>query len=378
MPDLSIFLSKADVTDLEVAYVVRALRSGWVAPAGPDLDAFETEVAERVGVAHAVGLGSGTAGLHLALVAWGVRPGDVVVTSTLTFVATANAAAYVGADIHFVDCDPHTGNMDPALLDRALRELRAAGRTVGAVIPVDLLGEPVDYDALSEIADEHDVRLLCDAAESFGATYRGKAVGSFGDASVISFNGNKIMTTSGGGMLLSNDRALAAHVRKLSTQAREPVPWYEHEEIGYNSRLSNILAALGRAQLRRLDEMVERRVGWRARYRCVLDLPGVRFLGGTPDTEPNAWLSAVIVDPAVTGWTAEELGCTLAAVGVETRPIWKPLHQQPVFRGCSATLSGAADGIFERGLTLPSGSGLSDDEFGFVEDAIARFLEGRR
>lgn len=377
MADLSIFLSKADITDLEVEYVVNAMRSGWVAPAGPDLDAFEVEVAERVGVGHAVGLGSGTAALHLALVSWGVRPGDVVVTSTLTFVATANAAKYVGADIHFVDCDPQTGNMDPALLEQALRTLRRKRRTVGAVIPVDMLGEPVDYDAITALADEFEVRLLCDAAESFGASFRGKAAGSFGDASVISFNGNKIMTTSGGGMLLTNDRGLAMHVRKLSTQAREPVPWYEHQEVGYNHRLSNILAALGRAQLRRLDEMIERRAAWRERYRTLLDRPGIRFLGGTPDAVSNSWLTSIVVDPAITGWAAHELGDTLAAAGAETRPVWKPLHQQPVFRDCAATLSGASDEIFANGLTLPSGSGMSAVEFEFVECQINRFLEGR-
>lgn len=377
MPDLKVFLSKADVADLEIDYVVRAMRSGWVAPAGPDLDAFEAEIAQRVGVAHGVGLGSGTAALHLALVSWGVQPGDLVITSTLTFAATANAATYVGADLHFVDCDPQTGNMDPDLLDQALRSARAAGRRVGAVIPVDMLGEPVEYDAIMAVADEYGVRLLCDAAESFGASYRGKAAGSFGDASVLSFNGNKVMTTSGGGMLLTNDGDLAAHVRKLSTQAREDVPWYEHQEIGYNYRLSNVLAALGRAQLRRLDEMVERRAAWRERYRSILEVPGVRFLGGTPDAVSNAWLTAIVVDESVAGWAASDLGKALAARGIETRPLWKPMHQQPVFARCSGTLSGAADDLFANGLALPSGSGLTDGEFELVESAVRSFVGSR-
>lgn len=373
--DLNIFLSKADVTDLEIDFVVKAMRSGWVAPAGPDLNAFEREVAQRVGVAHAVGLGSGTAGLHLALISWGVGPGDVVLTSTLTFVATANAAHYTGADIHFVDCDPRTANMDASLLEEAISEVTATGRRVGAIIPVDMLGEPVEYDAIMGLAAEHGIRVLSDAAESFGASYHGKPTGAFGDASVISFNGNKIMTTSGGGMLLTDDADLATHVRKLSTQAREPFPWYEHEEIGYNYRLSNILAALGRAQLLRLDEMIERRAAWRERYRALLDIRGVRFLGGTPDATSNSWLTAIVVDPAMTGWTAQELGDALGAVGVETRPVWKPLHQQPVFAKCGATLNGSADAIFANGLTLPSGSGLTEAEFTRVERAIGAFLE---
>ncbi len=201
-----------------------------------------------------------------------------------------------------------------------------------------MLGEPVDYDAITAIARERGVPLLCDAAESFGATYRGQAVGSFGDASVISFNGNKIMTTSGGGMLLTNDGDLAAHVRKLSTQAREPVPHYEHTELGYNHRLSNVLAAIGRAQLSRLDDMIARRTAWRDRYRTILNVPGVRFLGGTAGGVPNSWLTAIVVDPTVSSWTAQELGRALTDVGVETRPIWKPLHQQPVFRDCAGTL----------------------------------------
>lgn len=377
MAEPNIFLSKADITELEIRYVVKAMRSGWVAPAGPDLAAFEQSVAERAGIRHAVALASGTAALHLTLVSWGVGPGDVVLTSTLTFVATANAARYVGADLHFVDCDPQTGNMDPALLERAAHHVHTSGRSIGAIVPVDMLGEPIEYDAISSIADAFGARLLCDAAESFGATYRGKATGSFGDASVISFNGNKIMTTSGGGMLLTDDGVLAAHVRKLSTQSREPRRHYEHEEVGYNYRLSNVLAALGCAQLERLDAMMGRRAHWRERYRKLLDRPGVRFLGGTPNAIPNSWLTAIVVDPEVTGWTVEVLGDALAEVGAETRPVWKPLHQQPVFRGCEATLTGASDEIFARGLALPSSSGMADWEFVQVEDAIGAFLEAQ-
>jgi dTDP-4-amino-4,6-dideoxygalactose transaminase len=366
-----ILLSSPDVGVVEQEFVLRAMQSGWVAPAGPDLNLFESEVAERVGVPHAVALSSGTAALHLALVSWGVGAGDVVPVSTFTFAATVNAIRYVGAEPYFVDCDEETGNMNPALLEQALGTLAAEGRTVPAVVPVDMLGKCVEYDAIVEIAARHGARLLCDAAESFGATHAGRAAGSFGDASVLSFNGNKIMTTSGGGMLLTHDQRLADHVRKLSTQAREPVAHYEHTEVGYNYRLSNILAALGRAQLTRLDEMLKRRRDWRERYRALFaDVPGVEILGGDTDQDDNCWLTAVLVDPAVVGWAAADLGAHLGTHGIETRPVWKPMHRQPVFAGLGGTLDGTSDRLFDRGLTLPSGSAMSTEQFELIESSV--------
>ncbi len=369
----NVLLSPPDVGELEQEYVLRAMKSGWVAPAGPDLAAFEQEVAERVGVSYAVGLSSGTAALHLALVSWGVGPGDVVPVSTLTFAATVNAIRYVGAEPHFVDCDPATGNMNPELLAQAVKTLRDHGAKIPAIIPVDMLGKCVDYDAIQQIASDAGARLLSDAAESFGATYKGRAAGSFGDASVLSFNGNKIMTTSGGGMLLTNDEQLADHVRKLSTQAREPMPHYEHTEIGHNYRLSNILAALGRAQLVRLDEMMERRRAWRERYRAlVAGMDGVEILGGSGDNGDNCWLTAITVDSGVTGWSAGDLGTLLAERGIETRPVWKPMHLQPVYQAFAGTLDGTAERLFETGLTLPSGSALGDETFASIERAITK------
>lgn len=370
-----ILLSPPDVGELEQEYVLRAMKSGWVAPAGPDLTAFEAEVADRVGVAHAVGLSSGTAALHLALVSWGVGPGDVVPVSTFTFAATVNAIRYVGAEPFFVDCDEETGNINPGLLADAVEKLQAAGRHVPAIIPVDMLGKCVDYDAITQIACDAGANLLCDAAESFGATRGGRAAGSFGDASVISFNGNKIMTTSGGGMLLTNDRRLADHVRKLSTQAREPVPHYEHTEIGYNYRLSNVLAALGRAQLTRLDDMIERRREWRARYReLFVCQPGVRILGGADDVEDNCWLTTIVVDPSATVWTAAELGAALDLAGIETRPTWKPMHLQPVSEDLSGVLDGTSERLFAQGLTLPAGSAMTGVEFSRIEDSIREVI----
>ncbi len=367
-----ILLSPPDVGELEQQYVLAAMQSGWVAPAGPDLDAFEREVAERVGVEYAVGLSSGTAALHLALVSWGVGPGDVVPVSTFTFAATVNAIRYVGAEPWLVDCDPVTGNIDPALLEQALDEIAAAGKRIGAIIPVDMLGKCVDYTAITKIAADRGVRLLSDAAEAFGATHAGRPAGSFGDASVLSFNGNKVMTTSGGGMLLTSDGGLAQHVRKLSTQAREPVAHYEHTEVGYNYRLSNILAALGRAQLTRLDSMIARRREWRRRYRQLLGgQPGVRILGGEDDSEDNCWLTAIVVDPAKSSWTVGDLGAALGASGIESRPVWKPMHRQPVCADLPSTINGSSDQIFANGLTLPAGSGMTDGDFDSIAGVIA-------
>ncbi len=374
MSALKILLSPPDVGELEQQYVLDAMESGWVAPAGPDLAAFESEVADRIGVPHAVALSSGTAALHLALVAWGVGPGDVVVTSTLTFAATANAIVYTGAEPHFVDCDPVTGNVDPVLLDEALTTLKRTGKRVAAVIPVDMLGKCCDYAAIEPIVARHKVRMLCDAAEAFGASRDGRPAGSIGDAAVLSFNGNKIMTTSGGGMLMTRDGELAYRVRYLSTQARQPVTHYEHTDIGYNYRLSNILAALGRAQLTRLDEMLKRRREWRERYRQLVSrYEGVSIMGGEADHEDNCWLTAITLEETA-GVTPAEVAEHLLQVGVESRPVWKPLHLQPVFGGLGATLNGSAERLFHRGITLPSGSGMTSEEFGAVESALRASL----
>jgi len=261
-----VYLSPPDVGPLEESYVLAALRSGWVAPVGPEVAAFEDEVAKRVGRGHAVALASGTAGLHLALLAVGAGPGDVVVVPTLTFVATANAVVYTGAEPVFIDCQPATGNLDPALLHELLRDLRMRGRRIAAVVPVDLFGACADYTRILPLCAEAGVPVVEDAAEALGALHGGRAAGSFGRAAVLSFNGNKIITTSGGGMLLSDDAALVTRCRYLSTQARQPVVHYEHTEVGYNYRLSNLLAALGRAQVRRLDAMMARRHQLRERY----------------------------------------------------------------------------------------------------------------
>ncbi|GIJ77664.1 dTDP-4-amino-4,6-dideoxygalactose transaminase [Micromonospora phaseoli] len=372
-----ILLSPPDVGPLEESYLLRALRSGWVAPVGPEVEAFEREVAARVGRSHAVALSSGTAGLHLALIALGTRPGDAVVVPTLTFVATANAVVYTGAEPVLVDCDPESGNLDPALLERTLDELRRAGRRVAAVLPVDMFGSCADYDRILPICAAAGVPVIEDAAEALGAVRDGRPAASFGQAAVLSFNGNKIITTSGGGMLVSDDHDLVAHCRYLSTQARQPVRHYEHTDTGYNYRLSNLLAALGRAQLRRLDGMLARRRAHRERYaKLFAATPGVRLLG-SGDIGANCWLTSIVVDRAAAGWQAAELARHMDAHEIETRPIWKPMHLQPVFASARTVLSGAAERLFASGLTLPSGSAMTDQQLDRVAATIADFLDRR-
>jgi dTDP-4-amino-4,6-dideoxygalactose transaminase len=371
----AVLLSAPDVGELEQEYVLAALRSGWVAPAGPDLDRFEREIAERAGVPHAVAVNSGTAALHLALEGVGAGPGDVVVVPTLTFAATANAVMYTGATPVFADCDPATGNLDPELLSGLLADLDAEGARVRAVMTVDLYGTCADYGRILPVCERYGVPVVEDAAESLGATHDGRPAGSFGRAAAFSFNGNKIMTTSGGGMLVTADTGLADRARYLAGQARLPGEHYEHAEVGYNYRLSNVLAALGRAQLCRLDAMTERRRAVRAAYREALD--GVPLLGGD-DPGGNCWLTAVVVDPERTGWRARELAAHLKARNVETRPLFKPMHLQPLFAGARSWLTGAAERLFADGLVLPSGSALDDDDVRRVMDAVGEFLDGRR
>ncbi|MDR2997026.1 MAG: aminotransferase class I/II-fold pyridoxal phosphate-dependent enzyme [Microbacterium sp.] len=371
-----IFMSSPDVTEKEEAAVVAAMRSGWIAPLGPDVDAFERELADRVGVAHGVALSSGTAALHLGLLTLGVAPGDVVVTSTMTFAATTNAITYTGAEPYFVDADPETGNMDPALLRQALQRLTDAGERVAAIVPVDLLGKTVDYTSILQIADEFGVPVLADAAESLGATHAGRPAGGFGRASIVSFNGNKVMTTSGGGMLLTDDEALAQRVRYLATQARQPVVHYEHTDVGYNYRMSNLLAALGRAQLARLDGMIARRREVRELYKDLFaDVDGVEVFGAEGDDDDNVWLTSILVDSSVTGWDPSELSAALTAENIESRPLWKPMHLQPVFSHLRGEINGTSESLFERGLTLPSGSALTAEQRERVVAAIAAFLK---
>lgn len=374
-----IHLSKADVTDVELAYVTDAMRSNWIAPLGPHVDAFEVEVAERVGVRGAVALSSGTAALHLALLALGARSGTCVVVPSMTFAASANAIVYTGATPVFVDSLLQDGNIDPEVLFQALDELEATGQHVAAVMAVDLFGRCVDFSSLEPELEGRGIPLLEDAAEAMGARTIEGAAGSFGAASVLSFNGNKIMTTSGGGMLLSDRLEILDRCRFLATQARQPVAHYEHEEIGFNYRLSNILAALGRGQLTRLDEMIGRRRQIRRRYRDQLgSLPGVRFLGDDAggDDMDNCWLTSIVLDPELVPISAPAVLKVLSDQQIEARRLWKPMHLQPVFADSRAFTNGNAEYLFDNGVTLPSGSALTDADIRRTIEALRGCLSG--
>jgi dTDP-4-amino-4,6-dideoxygalactose transaminase len=357
----------------ELAMVREAFESNWVAPLGPHVDAFEREMAQRIGVEHACALSSGTAGLHLALLGLGVSSGDEVLTSTLTFAATANAITYVGARPVFVDSERASWNMDPELLADELARLRRAGRRPAAVVVVDLYGQCADYDRICAVCAEHGVPLVEDAAEALGATYSGRPAGSFGEISVFSFNGNKIITTGGGGMLVSASPEHVARARFMATQARDPAPHYEHSTIGYNYRLSNVLAAIGRAQLRVLDDRVERRRAIFSAYREALaGLPGIAMMPEPASSRSTRWLTCLTIDPADAGVSRDDLRVALEREDIEARPVWKPMHLQPVFRDCRFVGTGVADELFARGLCLPSGSSLTNEELGRVIHIVAK------
>jgi dTDP-4-amino-4,6-dideoxygalactose transaminase len=373
-----IYLSSPDVGAVEEAAIVTAFRSGWIAPLGPDVDAFEASIAAATGREHAVALSSGTAALHLALIGMGIGPGDVVLTSTMTFAATANAIRYVGAEPYFIDSEAESGNVSPELLEETLADFAERGEPVAAVLPVDLLGKCADYTRIVPLAHRYGVPVISDAAEALGARHRGAPAGSFGAVAAVSFNGNKIMTTSGGGMLLTDDDDFAERTRYLATQARRPAAHYEHTEIGYNYRLSNLLAALGRAQLGRLGSMIERRSRIRDFYEALFAAtPGTRILGRGTDAEDNFWLTSLVIDPSITGWSMSELSTALAADNIESRPLWKPMHLQPVFAGNRSRVNGVSQRLFETGITLPSGSVLTDDDLDRIAGVVTNFLDGR-
>jgi dTDP-4-amino-4,6-dideoxygalactose transaminase len=320
-----------------------AFDSGWLAPLGPHVDGFEREMATRVGVKDAAALSSGTASLHLALHMLGIGPGDRVIAPTLTFIATVTPVIHLGAEVVLVDSCKESWNIDPQGLADELRESAEAGCLPKAVISVDLYGQCADYDAIEELCAKYEVPLIEDAAESLGASYGGRAAGSFGAMSVLSFNGNKIITTSGGGMLLSDREEWVVRARKLASQAKEPVAHYEHLEVGFNYRMSNVLAAMGRGQLETLDEHLQARRRHNGAYRDGLGgLPGVDFMPLDPRGEPN----------------------------IESRAVWKPMHLQPALKGVRCRGGEVSESLFERGLCLPSGSGMSDADRDSVVAAI--------
>jgi dTDP-4-amino-4,6-dideoxygalactose transaminase len=366
-----VYLSPPHLSGEEQALVADAFASNWIAPLGPHVDAFEKEMTDYVGVGHAVALSSGTAALHLAMRLLGVGAGDEVLCSTFTFSASVNPIVYEGGRPVLVDCDAATWTMDPNLLEDELRRLDAAGRRPKAVVAVDLYGQCADYDAIVALCEQYEVPLVEDAAEALGSVYRGRRAGRFGRLGVLSFNGNKIITTSGGGMLLSDEKPLVAKARFLATQAREAAAHYEHREIGFNYRMSNVLAAIGRGQLRVLPErVVARRRNFRLYVEALGDLPGISFMPEAPFGTANRWLTCVLIDPKFFGTTREDVRLALERENIEARPLWKPMHMQPVFSGCRRVGGDVSASLFQNGLCLPSGSALRDDERGRIVDCV--------
>lgn len=359
------------MSGLEQRYVQEAFDTNWVAPLGPNVDAFEREFCEVVGCRHAVALSSGTAALHLALLLAGVTVGDEVLASTFTFSASVNPIVYLGGRPAFIDSDIASWNMNAALLHETLQSRAKAGRLPKAVIVVHLYGQTADMSPILEACQHYGVALIEDAAEALGATYKGKSAGTFGKLAVFSFNGNKIITTSGGGMLVSDDAALIAHARKLATQAREPAPHYEHTEIGYNYRMSNVLAGIGRGQLQVLpDRIAARRRNFSRYVQSLGNLPGIAFMPEPDWSYSNRWLTCITVDPEAFGADREAIRLALERENIESRPLWKPMHLQPIFSQYDAIGGAVSEKLFQCGLCLPSGSNLSDSQFNTITQVI--------
>jgi dTDP-4-amino-4,6-dideoxygalactose transaminase len=358
-----IYLSPPHLGSTELRLVQEAFASNWIAPLGPHVDGFEREFAGAVGAPYAAALSSGTAALHLALRRLGVGPGDEVFCSTLTFVASANPIVYEGGLPVFIDCDRTTWNMDPALLDEELDRAKGRGRLPRAVVLVHLYGQSADIDPILAACDRHGVPLVEDAAEALGARYKGRSPGTRGRFGVFSFNGNKIITTSGGGMLVSPDPEEIERVRFLASQARDPAAHYEHSTVGFNYRMSNVLAAIGRGQLQVLAERVAARRRTFAFYADALrGVPGLSLMPEAPYGQASRWLTVIQIDPMTFGATPEDVRLNLERANIESRPVWKPMHLQPLFAR-SRTVGGAvAEGLFRNGLCLPSGSALTDAE----------------
>lgn len=359
-----IYLSPPFVSGTEKQMVDDAIDSNWIAPLGPQVEAFESELAEAAGTRRSLATSTGTAALHLVLDVLGVGPGDVVVGPTFTFIGGVSPIHYVGAEPWFVDSSASTWNLDPELLEEALATARSEGRLVGAVIAVDLFGQTADYEQIEAICDRYEVPLVADAAEALGATgVGGRPAGSFGRAGILSFNGNKIITTSGGGALVSDDEDLVDRAFHLATQARDPAPHYEHSAIGYNYRMSNLLAAVGRAQLATLDMRVAARRRIFDTYVELLgDVAGIEFMPEAPYGRSNRWLTAVTIDPVRFGAGRDDVLTALERENIEARPVWKPMHRQPVFAGSRVFGGAVSEEIFEAGVCLPSGTGLREDQ----------------
>jgi dTDP-4-amino-4,6-dideoxygalactose transaminase len=372
----------------EQRYISEAFDTNWVAPLGPNVDALESTLASYCRVRHAAALSSGTSAIHLSLILLGVKTGDEVLAPTFTFSATVNPIIYQGADPVLIDSEPGTWNMDPVLLEKAIIERLQVPDTSAAsdykwkkkpkaIIVVHLYGMPANLGTITEIASKYDIPLIEDAAEALGSRYKGIPVGSFGKFGILSFNGNKIITTSGGGALLSDDESLIKRARFLSTQARDSAPHYQHSQIGYNYRMSNVLAGIGRGQMEVIDERVKRRREVYYFYRDKLGKHnGIGFLiEPSDDYFSNHWLTVLTIDPSKTGTTREAIQKKLELSNIESRPLWKPMHLQPVFSSYNSYISGVSENLFNNGLCLPSGTALTTQELEGIIKLVADSFE---
>lgn len=374
-----IHLSLAHMSGKEEEFIHEAFLTNWVVPLGPNVDGFENDLATWLGKKsasplHVVALSSGTAAIHLALVMLGVGPGDEVICQSFTFAASANPIVYQGATPVFVDSEPGTWNMDPELLRQAIDDrLRATGKLPKAIIPVHLYGTPARMDEINSVASAYGIPVVEDAAEALGSEYNGRYCGTFGTYGALSFNGNKMITTSGGGALICPDEESARRVKFYATQARENFPYYQHEQIGYNYRLSNISAGIGRGQMYVLDEHIARRRAIHALYvEKLKNTPGITVMQprSNVDLYPNYWLSTILVNPQEAGFTYQELSARLTAADIESRPLWKPMHLQPVFAKAPAYVNGVSEALFAQGLCLPSGPMVTDEDVDRIVEII--------
>lgn len=375
-----IYLSRPHMSGREEQRVAEAFASNFVAPLGPQLDAFEASVRDYLGMnVHCVGLSSGSAALHLALRIAGIGPGDEVWISSMTFAGGIFPVNYLGATPRFFDLDPANWTIDTSRLAEELANAAAENRLPKAIVPTDLYGQSVDLARLEALAAHYHVRLIVDSAESLGASYiGGRRAGTGGDAAILSFNGNKIITTSGGGMLVTKHKDWAEEARFLATQARNPAPHYEHSTFGYNYRLSNICAAIGLGQMEVLEERVERRREIYARYKSALARPGIAFMPEPEDLHSTRWLTALTIDPAETGITREDIRLMLLEHQIESRPLWKPMHMQPLYAGAPYHGAGVDERLFANGLCLPSGSDLTNEQQDEVIERVNALLDSDR
>jgi dTDP-4-amino-4,6-dideoxygalactose transaminase len=372
--NLKIWLSTPHMGGNEMKYINEAFETNWIAPLGPNVTSFENELGEYLKVSHVAALTSGTAAIHLALIILGVKADDEVISSSFTFSATVNPIVYQGATPVLIDSEEDSWNMNPELLEKAIIDRLAKGKKPKAIIVVHLYGMPAKIVELINIAKKYDIPVIEDAAEALGSTYNGKACGTFGDIGILSFNGNKIITTSGGGALLSDNEEYVKKARFLSTQARDSAPHYQHSQIGYNYRLSNVLAGIGRGQLEVVKNRIsKRRSNFEFYVRNLSHIKGLRFLYEKPSSFSNRWLTTIIVDPVISGGiTREIIHEALDMKNIETRPLWKPMHLQPVFEKCPSYVNNVSENLFNNGLCLPSGSNLSQEDLDRVVTNIKR------